>query len=71
MVALVNAEEDGTDLEEDDAETIAADWNDRLNAEEGTDLEVSPDAIQAVSELLALCRRAEQENLDVVFWWSL
>ena len=33
--------------------------------------EITPDALQAIRELITLCRTAEREKLDVVHTWSL
>jgi hypothetical protein len=50
---------------------LAAEWMKRVGAEYGETLEVSPEAVQAVGELIRLCRLAVKERLDVVFTWSL
>lgn len=50
---------------------LAAEWIKRVGAEYGETLELSPEAIQAVGELIQLCRLAAKESLDVVFAWSL
>jgi hypothetical protein len=53
------------------APDLAAEWIKRVGAEYGETLEVSPEAVQAVGELIQLCRLAASESLDVVFTWSL
>ena len=50
---------------------LAAEWIKRVGAEYGETLEVSPEAVQAVGELIRLCQLAAQQGLDVVFTWSL
>jgi hypothetical protein len=53
------------------APDLAAEWIKRVGAEYGETLDVSPEAVQAVGELIRLCRLAAKEKLDVVFTWSL
>jgi hypothetical protein len=57
--------------EEDESESLTAQWIGRIGEEIGEDLTITPDAIVSVRSLIALCRRATDENLDVVLWWSL
>jgi hypothetical protein len=53
------------------AADLATEWMNRVGAEYGETLEVSPEAVQAVGELIRLCQMAVKEKLDVVFTWSL
>jgi|HubBroStandDraft_6_1064221.scaffolds.fasta_scaffold11914_6 hypothetical protein len=53
------------------ASDLAAEWIKRVGAEYRETLEVSPEAVQAVGELIRLCQLAAKEKLDVVFTWSL
>ena len=64
-VQLVAAADAGT------APDLAAEWMKRASAEYGETLEVSPEAVHAVGELIRLCRLAAKERLDVVFTWGL
>ena len=53
------------------APALAAEWIQRVGAEYGEALDVSPEAVQAVGELIRLCQLATKERLDVVFTSSL
>ncbi len=64
-VQTVSAADDGQ------AADLAAEWMKRVSAEYRETAEVSPEAVQAVGELIRLCRVATKEKLDVVFTWSL
>jgi hypothetical protein len=57
--------------DDEKAPELAAEWMKRVGAEYGETLEESPEAVQAVGELIRLCRLAAKEKLDVVFTWSL
>jgi hypothetical protein len=57
--------------DEGQAENLAAEWMKRVSAEYRETIEVAPEAVQAVDELIRLCRLATKEKLDVVFTWGL
>ncbi len=53
------------------AAELAAAWVQRVGAEWGQQLEVTPDAVRGVADLIRLCRTAVNERLDVVHTWYL
>jgi len=64
-VRLVAAVDDGA------APELAAEWVKRVGAEHGEKLDVTPDAVRSVGELIRLCRTAVNEHLAVVHTWYL
>jgi hypothetical protein len=64
-VRLMAAADEATALE------LAAAWVERVGAECGQQLDVTPEAVRAVGELIRLCRTAERERLGVVHTWHL
>jgi hypothetical protein len=57
--------------DEADAPGLAAEWIERVAAECGRQLAVTPEAVRAVSNLIRLCQLAKREDLDVVHAWYL
>jgi hypothetical protein len=53
------------------ADDLADEWLKRVSAEYGETLEVSPETVQAVEELVRLCQLATKEKLEVVFTWGM
>jgi len=51
-------------------EQLTDEWMESVRQESGETLEVTPEARKAVSALVAVCRIARQQGLDVVFTWS-
>jgi hypothetical protein len=50
---------------------LTGEWIRRVGAEYGQSLEVSPEAIEAVDNLVTLCQLAVRQNVAVVHTWYL
>ena len=53
------------------ATELASEWIKRVGAEYGQQLELTPEAVRAVQELIRLSRLAIREGVDVVHTWYL
>jgi hypothetical protein len=58
-------------MEEAWATELASDWFKRLRAEYEEEIELTPDAVRAVEELIRLAHLAIREDVDVVHTWYL
>lgn len=58
-------------LEAADAPTLTEEWIEAVGNELGQSIPVTPEAVQAVRNLIELCRIAVLERLDVVRAWYL
>ncbi|MCI0357738.1 MAG: hypothetical protein L0211_04530 [Planctomycetaceae bacterium] len=58
-------------VDEAAAPHLAEEWIRRVGAEHGEQLDVTPDAVRALAELIRLCRTAVSEQLAVVHTWYL
>lgn len=56
---------------EEDADAIAAQWFERLSALHNEALLPEPHVAEAIAAMIRLCRRAVDEQLDIVHYWSL